>query len=71
MKGEFCFGVVEMSTLNFLTRNSIFYVSNTIKLNIFHNHGGIYTFVKIFLNLWRDESLMGSIEKGDNRIRGH
>ena len=60
-----------MSTLNFLTRNSIFHVSNTINLNVFHNHGVLYTFARKFLNLWRDESLMESIEKGDNRIRGH
>ena len=55
-----------MSTLIFLTRNSIFHLSNTINLNIFHNHGGICE-----KRLWRDKSLMVSIEIKDNRIMGH
>ena len=37
-----------MSTLNFLTCNSIFHLSNIINLNIFYNHGEIYAFVRKF-----------------------
>ena len=37
-----------MSALNFLSHNSIFYLSNTMNLNIFHNHRGIYTLVRKF-----------------------
>ena len=52
-----------MSTLNFLTRTSIFRLSNTLNLNIFYNHRWIYMFVRIF-------KICGEMKAGVYKNRG-
>ena len=35
---------------------------NTVSLNMFHNHSGVYSFVRKFHKIYEDESPMGSKE---------